>query len=382
MDEELRKAIMDRAAATAQNAQGALGRTSMTSPSASRLPTSDFSSIQPRQQPTLPFAGGGTATMGLGGANVNYPYSRGMMAGSPESFASRLPQAPAAPSNLFSVSPVAESLRPTSGGMLNQQYTNPFASPAQRMVENLSLGLTALPTKPNIGIGGGPMSLRGETAMTAPQTAEQRGLTPTAVREGTVYATPQQLANLNARTTAFEGRTPEQQQALLAQMRERGRAMAGSQETFFAQKAAEREGLRTAEATALARGIRTMDIMRARESTQPSTLAGIRSQAYQYTQRLPFEGLATRAASEFASALPVGGSKPRPISSLGPSGYALYEQQQAARRVAGMTGPYSNTRAQQRQTTREMARSMGMQPAYNRRAQQEQEEYFRSRGLM
>lgn len=245
MDEELRKAIMARAAATAQNAQGALGRTSMTSPSASRLPTSDFSSIQSRQQPTLPFAGGGTATMGLGGASVNYPYSRGMMAGSPESFASRLPQAPSAPSNLFSASPVAESLRPTSGGMLNQQYTNPFASPAQRMGENLSLGLTALPTQPNIGIGGGPMSLRGEAAMTSPQTAEQRGLTPTAVREGTVYATPQQLANLNARTTAFEGRTPEQQQALLAQMRERGAALA-AQQTETMKTFAESRGARFA----------------------------------------------------------------------------------------------------------------------------------------
>ncbi len=197
--------------ARAENAQGAFGRTGMTSPAASRLPTSDFSSIQPRQQPTLPFAGGGTATMGLGGASVNYPYSRGMMAGSPESFASRLPRVPAAPSNLFSNSPVAESLRPATGDTLNQQYTNPFA-----------LGLTPLPTRPTVGIGGGPMSLRGETAMTAPQTAEQRGLLPASVRGGTVYASPQQLANFNARTTAFEGRTPEQQQAMLAKMRFQG----------------------------------------------------------------------------------------------------------------------------------------------------------------
>ena len=236
---------MARAATTAQNAQGAFGRTSMTSPAASRLPTSDFSSIQPRQQPTLPFAGGGTATMGLGGSSVNYPYSRGMMAGSPESFASRLPQAPAAPSNLFSNSPIAESLRPTTGGMLNQQYSNPFASPAQRMGENLSLGLTPLPARPPIGIEGGPMSFSGATAMTAPKTAEQRGLTPTAVREGTVYTTQQQLANLNARTTAFEGRTPEQQQTLLAQVRANGARLA-AQQTETMRNFAESRGARFA----------------------------------------------------------------------------------------------------------------------------------------
>jgi hypothetical protein len=89
------------------------------------------------------------------------------------------------------------------------------------------------------------MSLRGETAMTAPQTAEQRGLLPTSVREGTVYASPQQLANFNARTTAFEGRTPEQQQALLAQVRENGARLA-AQQTETMKNFAEGRGARFA----------------------------------------------------------------------------------------------------------------------------------------
>lgn len=177
-------------------------------------------------------------------------------------------------------------------------------------------------------------------------------------------------------------RTPEQQQALLAQMRTQGSRMAGSQETFFAEKRQEREALRGAEALARAQGVRSMDIMRAREAaTTPSTIAGIRAATSPY-QAGPRPSFAMTAQSEFTRNLPVGGSAPRPATSLGLSGLALYEQQQAARRAAGITGPYSNTRAQQRQSTREMARSMGIDPALSRGAQEEQEQYFRSRGLM
>ena len=55
----------------------------------------------------------------------------------------------------------------------------------------------------------------------------------TATPYGNIYATfqsgnsgPRQLENLNARDTAYVGRTPAQQQALIAQMRERGSALA------------------------------------------------------------------------------------------------------------------------------------------------------------
>lgn len=60
----------------------------------------------------------------------------------------------------------------------------------------------------------------------------------TAVRYGTISATPQQLENLNARDTAYVGRTPAEQQALIAQMRERGAALA-QQRTQTMQRFAE-----------------------------------------------------------------------------------------------------------------------------------------------
>jgi hypothetical protein len=67
----------------------------------------------------------------------------------------------------------------------------------------------------------------------------------TAVREGTISATPQQLANFNARDTAFEGRTPEQQQALLAQVRASGARLA-AQQTETMRNFAESRGARFA----------------------------------------------------------------------------------------------------------------------------------------
>jgi hypothetical protein len=49
-----------------------------------------------------------------------------------------------------------------------------------------------------------------------------QGAEPMSERRGTIMATPEQLTNLNARTTAYEGRTPEQQAALLANIRKTG----------------------------------------------------------------------------------------------------------------------------------------------------------------
>jgi hypothetical protein len=177
-------------------------------------------------------------------------------------------------------------------------------------------------------------------------------------------------------------RTPEQQQALLAQMRTQGAKMAGAQERFFTQKREELNALKGAAASASARGVSSIDIMKARALSQPTTLAGIRRQAYEYTQKLPMGGLGESAVAGFQKNLPVGGSAPRTATSLGTSGFALYEQEQAARRARGITGPYSNTRAENRRATREMARSLGMEPALSRREQQKQEDYFRRRNLM
>jgi hypothetical protein len=173
------------------------------------------------------------------------------------------------------------------------------------------------------------------------------------------------------------------QQDRIAQMRERGAALAqqriASQEEFFAQKASEREGLRGSEMSARASGVRPMDIMKARAAAGgPTTIAGIQEQAYERSQRLPMEGVAASAVSKFTENLPQFGSRPLPVGPMGPSGYALYEQQRMA---GGSSNPYSNVRAEQRRRTRDMATSQGIQPATNYQSQLAQEDYFRRRGL-
>lgn len=132
-----------------------------------------------------------------------------------------------------------------------------------------------------------------------------------------------------------------QRNAAIAQMRERGAALAQQgiqrQEQFFAQKRAEREALRVAEGAARAGGVRPMDIMKAREGMgAPSTMAGIRSEFETYQPQIgpmaPTSTLVANAVSGFTGGLPAGGSQPLPAGPLGPSGYALYERQQMARR--------------------------------------------------
>ena len=190
---------------------------------------------------------------------------------------------------------------------------------------------------------------------------------------GTIYATAGQKQSFESNRNIYEGRTPAEQQALLAKMRQRGAdKMSGNikaQEQYFAQKAQERAGLRLAEAEAKARGFSPIEIMKAREASQPSNFAGIVRQAAQYSQRLPMEGVATSAISKFSRALPSGG----PYSTV--YGGAPINR-------LGSVNPYSNTSAEQRKKTRQIARSMGLQPAYSRPIQAAQELLFRERGLM
>jgi hypothetical protein len=60
--------------------------------------------------------------------------------------------------------------------------------------------------------------------------AAKSGMLPISVAGGTIYATPEQTANMNAPRTVDQrsSRSPAEQQALLAQMRERGSEIAGS----------------------------------------------------------------------------------------------------------------------------------------------------------
>jgi len=231
-----------------------------------------------------------------------------------------------------------------------------------------------------------------------PETAPS--IAPIQTPYGTVYATAGQaqtervaeMGGLPAQSARLANIGEQAQQgAAIAQMRERGAALGQQgiqrQEQFFAQKRAEREALRVAEGAARAGGVRPMDIMKAREGMgAPSTMAGIRSEFETYQPQIgpiaPTSTLVANAVSSFTGGLPVGGSRPLPSNAMGPSGYALYEQQQAQRMAGGATGPYSNVRAEQRSRARSIARSQGMQPALSRQVQEEQEDYFRRRGLM
>ena len=106
---------------------------------------------------------------------------------------------------------------------------------------------------------------------------------------GTIYATAEQASNLSAAASRTvdqrSTRSPAEQQALLAQMRERGAAigqrLAGQQEAFFAQKRAERSELARATGEAAKAGVSPQTIREARRaytSQQPSSIAGIQQQ--------------------------------------------------------------------------------------------------------
>lgn len=183
-----------------------------------------FSNINP-QPATSPirFGAGGTAEMGAGGANVRYPSNLGIAGGqygplemgARDFSPARLPQA-------------------QSPSMFGTVPFTPFTPRAERMAPALSTGLTPLPERATT-IAGGPASMN----IAGPMTAEAQGRQAIQTPYGNIYATQQQAANMmTPRTAAQQGsRTPEQQQALIAQMRERGSAIGQN----IAQKEAERQ---------------------------------------------------------------------------------------------------------------------------------------------
>jgi hypothetical protein len=156
---------------------------------------SNFSNINPQPTaPLIPFRGGGTAEMSVGGAQVNYPSRLGLMGG-------RLPSGQVGPLPLEQITPMVAGQRP--------------------IIESGPVAMTATGTR----------------------TPEQQGKQAVQTPYGTIYATAEQAANMmTPRTMAQQSsRTPEQQQALLAQMRERGAAIG---QRLATQETERQQGLR------------------------------------------------------------------------------------------------------------------------------------------
>jgi hypothetical protein len=233
------------------------------------------------------------------------------------------------------------------------------------------------PTFPNTGMGimgnqnVGPLPIEQFSPMTrmAPTLADRgnvttditgmQGKVPIQTPYGTIYATAGQaqtqrvseMGGLPAQSARLANIGEQaQRNSAIAQMRERGSALGQQgiqrQEQFFAQKRAERDALRVAEGAARAGGIGSMDIMRAREMAQgPSTMAGIRGQFSSYQPTIgpaaPTGTLVSNTISSFRDNLPAARTQPSPYGALGPSGYALYEQQQGAKSIESARRPRS-----------------------------------------
>jgi hypothetical protein len=186
MTEEEQKQILRNRGSMAVAAQGRLDLGS----AAPAFPT-NFSNINPPQTaPAIPFRGGGTAEMSVGGAQVNYPsrlgiaggdYGTRFQFGAQEFGPARLPQA--SPFN--------------------------FAGAQQQQ--------TSIP------IGGGPVSM----GISSTPTAEQQGKTEIKTPYGSMWATPEQAANVMTPRTVNQqsSRSPAEQQAIIDQIRKNAPAI-------------------------------------------------------------------------------------------------------------------------------------------------------------
>jgi hypothetical protein len=136
--------------------------------------------------------------------------------------------------------------------------------------------------------------------------------------------TPQQVeqreqARQQAQQMGTMPRTPEEQQALLAQARQRGAALGqqrvANMEEFFKQKRAEGTALAQATKEAYEAGMGSQSIRQARNaytSQQPSSVAGIRKQFQSMIPEFksPMEQRSSVAGIRSFFNLPVGGPQP------------------------------------------------------------------------
>jgi len=178
----------------------------------------------------IPFGGGGTASMGLGGANVNYPsrlglgggdYGTRFQFGAEEFGGARLPQA----TTSLTASPTGFD-RPLSFMDARSDFNqaNP-QNPASQMEATIA-GFTPAgmqPQQTSIPIEGGPISM----GIAATPTAEQQGKTEIKTPRGSMWATPEQAASVMTPRTAGQqsSRSPAEQQALLDRIRQNAPAL-------------------------------------------------------------------------------------------------------------------------------------------------------------
>jgi hypothetical protein len=246
------------------------------------------------------------------------------------------------PATGFDIYPTAPQMAPSFPTQRTVAATAPQPSAAMPASSNV-------PSFPNVGMGlmgnqnisplpleqvspmtsisrieGGPVSMN----INKPLTAEAQGRSVTQTPYGTVYATAQQQQNMQApRTIAQQSsRSPAEQQALLAQMRERGSAigqrLAGQQEQYFKQVRAERAELAGATQAATLAGVPQETIRQARSqylSQQPSSIAGIQRQFAGFLNTPSFGETPMSNRTAFVRApfgIPSGGPQPAQMQTM------------------------------------------------------------------
>jgi hypothetical protein len=181
---------------------------------------SNFSNIGPETTAKpVPFGGGGMASMGLGTANVSYPsrlglgggdYGTRFQFGAEEFGGARLPQA----TSSLTASPLDFNPPINFSG-----YT---ASPMEATIAGFTpAGMQ--PQQTNMPLGGGPVSM----GIASTPTAEQQGKTEIKTPRGSMWATPDQAANVMTPRTVDQqsSRSPAEQQALLDNIRKNAPAL-------------------------------------------------------------------------------------------------------------------------------------------------------------
>lgn len=261
------------------------------------FPENVFGGINPTEkQSPIRFGAGGTATMGLGGANVGYAPSFSLSGGAygqremgaRDFGAARLPQTTAGlgASSIEFDKPISFM---DNRSRYNEKFPDEQFSPMQAAVQGWTPA-GAQPQATAIPLGSGNLTMN----ITQPRSFEDpQGKIPIQTPRGMMYATSDQAQNVMTPRMAGQqsSRSPAEQQALLAQMRQKGATLGqervANMEEFFKQKRAEQTALRQATSEAALAGMDPMQVRQARAAyneRQPTSIAGIQQQ---YQEMLP-----------------------------------------------------------------------------------------------